>query len=66
MFAYLALAGDLGCSAGPTVVGRVSGMFGDNLKIGVLAAIVFPILLIIGIIINMRYTKVKMDKGLEE
>ena len=44
MFAYLALAGDLGCSLGPTVVGRVYGMAGDNLKIGIITAIIFPIL----------------------
>ena len=47
MFALLALAGDLGCSAGPTLVGFVSGAFEDNLKVGLLAAIVFPVLLII-------------------
>ena len=50
MFAYLALAGDLGCSLGPTVVGRVSGMAGDNLKIGILAAVVFPVILVVGTI----------------
>lgn len=44
MFAYLALAGDVGCSVGPTVVGRVYGMAGDNLKLGIVAAIVFPVL----------------------
>lgn len=54
MFALLALAGDLGCSSGPTLVGVVSGAFGDNLKIGFLAAIVFPVALIIGIIMLRR------------
>ena len=49
MFAFLALAGDLGCSSGPTLVGTVSGAFNDNLKIGFLAALIFPIALIIGI-----------------
>ncbi|NLL80334.1 MAG: MFS transporter [Clostridiales bacterium] len=49
MFAFLALAGDLGCSMGPTVVGRISGLAGDNLKSGILAAVVFPVLLISGI-----------------
>jgi len=48
MFAMLALAGDLGCSAGPTLVGFVSGMFGDNLKSGLAAAVVFPVLIIAG------------------
>lgn len=48
MFALMALAGDLGCSGGPTVVGMVSGRFGDDLKMGILAAIVFPIILLFG------------------
>ena len=47
MFAFLALAGDLGCGSGPTIVGVVAEKFGDDLKIGVLSAIVFPVLLVI-------------------
>lgn len=47
LFAFLALAGDVGCGGGPTVVGMVSGMFEDNLKSGLLAAIIFPIVLIL-------------------
>lgn len=46
MFAFLALAGDLGCSGGPTFVGIVSGACGDNLKKGILAAVIFPVILI--------------------
>lgn len=49
MFAMLALAGDLGCSGGPTVVGMVSSYFNDNLKAGILAALIFPALLLLGI-----------------
>lgn len=49
MFALLALAGDLGCSGGPTLVGDVSSAAADNLRIGILAAIVFPVLLIAAI-----------------
>lgn len=51
MFALLALAGDLGCSGGPTLVGYVSSMAQENLKCGILAAIVFPILMILGIML---------------
>ncbi len=47
MFALLALAGDLGCSSGPTLVGWVADRFGGNLKAGILAAILFPITLLI-------------------
>lgn len=49
MFALLALAGDAGCSLGPTAVGIVSSALGDDLKKGLLVAIVFPILLVIGL-----------------
>lgn len=49
MFALLALGGDLGASGGPTLVGLVSGALGDNLKAGLLAAVVFPVVLLIGI-----------------
>ena len=49
MFAMLALAGDLGCSGGPMLVGLVSSSFGDNLKMGILAAILFPVLMLIGL-----------------
>jgi hypothetical protein len=47
MFALLALAGDVGCSIGPTLVGVVSGCFGDNLKLGILSAILFPAVLLL-------------------
>lgn len=48
MFALMALAGDLGCTSGPTLVGVVSGMFSENLRMGIFAAVVFPIVLLIG------------------
>lgn len=47
MFALLALAGDLGCAGGPTLVGAVSGAFGDSFTYGMCAAAVFPIILIV-------------------
>ena len=49
MFGLLALAGDLGCSVGPTVVGFVSGMFSDNLKTGLAVALLFPAMIVFGI-----------------
>lgn len=54
MFALLALAGDLGCTSGPSLVGYVSSMFDDNLKIGILSALIFPILLLVGIYLKRR------------
>lgn len=51
MFALLALAGDLGGSIGPSLVGSVSSMADGNLKTGHLAATVFPVLLISGLLV---------------
>ena len=50
MFALLALGGDLGCSVGPFAVGFISGLLNDNLKIGMLVGVIFPILLLLGIL----------------
>jgi len=54
MFALLALAGDLGCSMGPTLVGRVSAAAGDDLKKGVLAAVILPGLLLVALWMNKK------------
>ena len=54
MFALLALAGDLGCSAGPTLVGFVSDAAGGNLKAGILAAAVFPAVMVICLITGRK------------
>lgn len=56
MFALMALAGDLGCSGGPTLVGMVSGYFDENLKWGILAAIIFPALLLAGVLLCRKDT----------
>ncbi len=49
MYALMALAGDVGCSAGPSVVGFIANANGNNLKLGLLFAIVFPIVILFGI-----------------
>jgi len=51
MFAFLALAGDLGATVSPTMVGSLSEMAGGNLKTGLLAATLFPIVLVFGLLI---------------
>ena len=51
MFALLAMAGDLGAAMGPGLVGRISQTFSDNMKIGIGAGCIFPIILIIAVII---------------
>lgn len=59
MFALLALAGDLGCSGGPTLAGAVSSRCGDNLRMGILAAVVFPVLLLAGMLLLSRQKPAK-------
>jgi len=49
MYALMALAGDVGCSLGPTTVGFIAGANGGALKAGLLAAIVFPLVILFGI-----------------
>ncbi len=48
MFAFLALAGDVGCSAGPTLVGFVSELFNGDLKRGIMVAVICPVILLLG------------------
>lgn len=50
MFALLAVAGDLGCSAGPSVVSSAAALFDGQIKAGLLAATVFPMLLVMGVL----------------
>lgn len=57
LFALLALAGDLGCSAGPTVTGLVAGAADGDLHTGLLFALVFPCLLLVGLWLCRRNQK---------
>ena len=57
MFALLALAGDLGGSIGPSLVGSVSSMADGNLKTGLLVATLFPVLLIAGLVVLKKWVK---------
>ncbi len=63
MFALLALAGDLGGTLGPLTVGECSALAGDNLRIGFLAAALFPAVLIVGL---LAMQKRKQNPGLEQ
>lgn len=55
MFAFLALAGDLGGAVGPAIIGNVSQKAANNLQAGILAGIGFPIVLVITVL----YIRVK-------
>lgn len=61
LFAMLALAGDLGYSGGPTLVGFVSSAFSGNLRLGILTAIVFPVLLLAGLCTFSRLVVKNVD-----
>lgn len=52
MFAFLALAGDLGCTSGPTFAGWTAAVFGDNLKVGILCATVFPVVMLMTLLMT--------------
>ncbi|MBO5269155.1 MAG: MFS transporter, partial [Clostridia bacterium] len=54
MFAFLALAGDLGAAVGPGMVGGIADAVGGNLKTGLLFATVFPAVLILGLALLVK------------
>ena len=56
MFAFLALAGDVGCSVGPTVTGFAADIFDKSISSGILISIVFPVFMFISLQI-MRKTE---------
>ncbi len=49
LFALLALGGDLGAAIGPSVVGNISHVMGENIQAGILAGVCFPILLAVNV-----------------
>jgi MFS family permease len=60
MFALLSLAGDIGCTTGPTVAGFVADTAGGNLKIGILVSAVFPLFMLAALsMLALKKNKVK-------
>ncbi len=55
MFAFFALAGDMGCAAGPGLVGMATDLAGGSLKQGILSAIIFPVILYIGMLVYKKW-----------
>ncbi len=51
LFAFLAMAGDMGASIGPGIVGMVTQRANDDLHIGLLAGCIFPAVLIVAIVL---------------
>ena len=56
MFAILALFGDLGCSVGPQLAAVVSEAFDNNLKIGMLACTLFPLVILISTLVYVKFS----------
>lgn len=61
MYAFMALAGDIGCSSGPSVVGFAANVTDGNLKAGLSVAILFPIVMLVGLL----FVRLKSHKTLE-
>lgn len=63
MFAYLAIFGDIGCTTGPALAAAVSestSLFGSPLKAGILACVVFPVLVVI---LTLILKKMRSEKN---
>ena len=56
LFAFLAMAGDLGGSIGPSAVGLAAQNAGNNLQAGMRLGIIFPLILIIAMVLLRRST----------
>ena len=54
MFAFLALAGDLGATVSPAMVGGIADAVGGNLKTGLLFTTVFPLVMILGLVLLVK------------
>ena len=54
LFAMLAMAGDLGGAFGPSLVGAATQRAGDDLRIGMLAGSIFPLILIAALLLFGR------------
>ena len=66
MFALLALAGDMGCTIGPTAAGWIADAMGNDLKTAFIFSIIFPVLIIMFItLIKLKNKKHPMSKGYE-
>lgn len=58
MYAFMALAGDVGCSSGPSVVGFVANAADGDLKRGLSVAILFPVVMLVG----MAFVRMKSHR----
>lgn len=50
MFAFLALAGDVGCAIGPSLTGLAADMLGGNISSGILCSMIFPVFMLLALL----------------
>lgn len=67
LFAFLALAGDLGATISPAMVGKIADAVGGNLQTGLLFATLFPIVMIVILVLLLsKFGKRKISISLKE
>ena len=54
MFALLALAGDLGCASGPTLLGRIAEVSSGGMRTGLLVGAIIPAVLVAAVIAQRK------------
>ncbi len=64
MFALLALAGDMGCTLGPTAVGTVAEALGGNLKLSFIFSAIFPALILVFLGVIYLNSKKKSERNI--
>ena len=57
MFAFLAMAGDLGCLAGPMAAGWIAEAFGNKLQVSFLVSVIFPMLILVTVFLGFLKPK---------
>ena len=62
LFALLAMAGDLGGSIGPGIIGQITQKAGDNIQAGMGVGLVFPLTLLLMLFILFRMHRTKQIK----
>lgn len=63
MFALLALLGDFGCMAGPSIAGSIADAFDGSIRIAFACSAVFPAILLISVIYLIRYSRKAKKNG---
>lgn len=67
MFAFLALAGDIGAAAGPGVVSSVAKISGGlDIRAGLFCAMVFPIMMFVVVFIKIKTRRKEVSKSITD